>query len=209
VAPIHAVAFQAAKDSRGHRLVHALALATHATPQASGRPPSLRVGTRIWTPTGGMVPEPRGGTPAPQRHPERLLHSGGVEVSTHGPTHHLPRRPIEQHSHVSPPLGGPDLGEVPAPGVRGLFALTLPREAVRRHRRARLTVGGDRSTPGAPPYRQACARPQPPGHTTAQPSAGSGVARRRRPSRCPVAPGSAFPRARRATSARSRRGMGC
>ncbi len=103
MAPIRACAFQTAKEALGDRMVHTLALTTHATTPARGGQQVLGVMTGIWTPTVGRVQASRGGIPAPPRHPECRLPQGGVDGGTHGPTHDLPRRHIEPHGNGYPP----------------------------------------------------------------------------------------------------------
>src|ERR671924_1536422 len=163
MAELRAFAFRTPKESLGYCLVQTLALATHATTNALGCQQSLVVMTGLLTPTVAMVQESRGGIPAPQCHPARLLHQGGVDVGTHGPPHHLPRIPIEQHGPISPPLGAPDRRYIPDPDAMGLFDRQLPRQEVRCDRTAMLTVRGDRSTSGTTPHRQSCGLPQSPG----------------------------------------------
>ena len=102
--------------------------------------------TRILTPPIRMMHQPGCGLPPPQRHPQRLLHQGRIDMRTHRPPHDFARIQVQQHRHIQPALCRPHIGDIPDPHLIGLLHIKLPGQQIRRHPIAMPTVGRHRVT---------------------------------------------------------------
>ena len=81
---------------------------------------------------------PSCGCPVRQRHRERVLRQIPGEPGAHGPANHGARVEVEDHRQIAPPLGGPDLGDVPSPHpIRSLDGARAS-EGSRGHRESML-----------------------------------------------------------------------
>ena len=132
---IHLLGFEGIKKRFGHRIVVAIARATHALDEApflqldsKGRAGILATAIRV-------KDHPPSGLGALTRHSQGLLYQRFGEIRLHRPADNLSRKQIHDDTQIQPPLVRPDIRDIRHPGLVGKGRVEILRQQIGRHPR--------------------------------------------------------------------------
>jgi len=137
---------QAAEKPLRDRMVQAVPLSTHAARHTmiSQQFPVGMTGVLGTTVT--MVHEAGRWPATTERHLSGVRHQWRINMSTHGPTHHLACIHIHKDRHLQPALRGPQRGDIAAPRHMRRRHRTVARKHMRRYPIPMAALGGLGST---------------------------------------------------------------